>query len=240
MKIKAARSGGGSAFRRYRNLYYGDSGLGHVLHAELLVTVLGPMPGPAGLLLRGALYPRLFGAAGGKLLIGRNVTFRHFRKIRFGDNVIVDDNAVIDAKGATNTGISIGDNVFVGRNTIVYCKNGDIELGNGVSLSANCTVYSNNLLRIGDGTVVGAYSYLLSGGEYDMTDAQTPFSEQDGMRSDGPLTIGRNCWLGARVTVLDAACIGEHCVIGAGAVVTRPVPANRVAAGVPAREMRSL
>jgi len=93
---------------------------------------------------------------------------------------------------------------------------------------------------IGAGTVVGAYSYLLSGGEYDMADAQTPFCEQDGMHSKGPLTIGRNCWLGARVTVLDAACIGEHCVIGAGAVVTRPVAANRVAVGVPARETRSL
>ena len=87
--------------------------------------------------------------------------------------------------------------------------------------------------------MIGAYTYLLSGGEYDITDA-TPFADQSGMKTKGPLTIGANGWLGARVTVLDAASIGDHCVIGAGAVVNKPIPANSLAVGVPARVIKSV
>ena len=190
--------------------------------------------------LRSKLYRSLFAAAGRKVLIGRNVTFRHFKKIRLGDNVIIDDNAMIDAKGEGNAGILFGHNVFIGRGTIVYCKNGDIQLDDGVNISSSCTLFSSNHLTIGTGTVIGAYSYLLSGGEYDYADRDTAFSDQSGMQTKGPLTIGANCWLGARVTVLDAADIGEHCVIGAGAVVNRPLPADTLAAGVPARKIKSI
>jgi len=239
MKVKTLRdNAGGSQFRHYRDLCYGDTSVGHVLRAELLTAIFGSMPGAVGIFLRGKLYRGLFATAGNKILIGRNVTFRHFRKIRLGNNVIIDDNAVIDAKGTANRGITIGDNVFVGRGTIVYCKNGDICLEENVSLS-NCTVFSSNSLRIGRGTVIGAYSYLLSGGEYDYT-LDMPFADQNGMGTEGELVIGNNCWLGARVTVLDASCIGDHCVIGAGAVVTTSIASNSLAVGIPARKIKSI
>ena len=54
---------------------------------------------------------------------------RHPHKIHIGSNVVIDDNCLLDAKGETNRGIRIGDGVFIGRNTILSCKNGDIELG---------------------------------------------------------------------------------------------------------------
>ena len=54
------------------------------------------------------------------------------------------------------------------------------------------------------------------------------------------MRIGRNCWLGAHVTVTDRGEIGEHCVVGAGAVVTRALPPHSVAVGVPARVVRTL
>ena len=60
------------------------------------------------------------------------------------------------------------------------------------------------------------------------------------MKTKGELVIGNNCWLGARVTVIDAACIGDHCVIGAGSVVTRPIPSNSLAFGVPASVKKSI
>ena len=97
----------------------------------------------------------------------------------------------------------------------------------------------SNQLTIGPGTVIGAYSYLLSGGEYDYRDP-TPFAEQSGMKTRGPLAVGANCWLGTRVTVLDAASIGEHCVVGAGAVVNKPIAAHHLAAGVPAKAIKSI
>jgi len=66
------------------------------------------------------------------------------------------------------------------------------------------------------------------------------FCDQSGMKTKGELVVGENCWLGARVTVLDGASIGNHCVIGAGAVVTRPIPPDTLALGVPARIVKSL
>jgi acetyltransferase-like isoleucine patch superfamily enzyme len=109
-----------------------------------------------------------------------------------------------------------------------------------VNISSNCQVFSSNRLTLGRQTVIGAFTYILSGGEYDYTNRDLTFAEQSGMETKGPLTIGPNCWLSAGVTVLDAACIGEHCVIGAGAVVTKPVPANSIAVGVPAKVIKSL
>ncbi len=241
MKVRAAlQSGPKAGFRKYIGLFYGKVSPWFAIKAELLTGLLGAMPGAAGIFLRRACYRKLLGAAGPQVLIGRNVVFRHPKKIRLGNNVVIDDNCVLDAKGDDNEGITLGDNVFLGRNTIVYCKNGDIRLEKGVNISSNCTIFSGNKVTIGEGVMIGAYTYMLSGGEYDFNDTQTPFAEQAGMKTKGELTIGRNCWLGARVTVLDAACIGEHCVIGAGAVVTKPVPADTLALGVPAKVVRQL
>jgi acetyltransferase-like isoleucine patch superfamily enzyme len=231
---------GEAGFRKYRDLCYGDLPLGRVLWAELVQTLFSGLGGAAGLAARKLLYPSLLGQCGRGVIFGRNVTLRHPHKIRIGDGTILDDLSVIDAKGTTNSGIRLGDGVYVGRHTIVYCKNGDIELGDHVNLSANCVVFSSNRLTIGRGTVVGAFTYVLSGGEYDYRDTVHPFHEQSGMGSAGPLSIGANCWLGARVTVLDAASIADHCVIGAGAVVTRPVAADSLALGIPARVVRSI
>lgn len=55
-----------------------------------------------------------------------------------------------------------------------------------------------------------------------------------------PVTIGDDCWFGANVVVCPGVTIGENCVIGAGSVVTKSIPANSFAAGVPARVIRTI
>ena len=49
------------------------------------------------------------------------------------------------------------------------------------------------------------------------------------------IKIGKNCWIGAKVTVLDGVEIGDNCVVAAGAVITKNMPANAVIGGVPAK-----
>ncbi len=237
-KVKSIR--GGSAFRKFRDITYGPASLGHVILAELIVTLTSPIPGALGLVLRKKLYPFLFKQVGRGVIFGRNLTVRHGTKIVIGDNVIIDDNAVLDAKGDRNRGITIGSDVYIGRNTIVYCKNGDMTIGDRVSLSSNCQVFSSNNLTIEPDCVIGAFTYILSGGEYDYNDREIPFSLQSGMETKGPLTIGSNTWIAAHVTVTDAANIGAHCVIGAGAVVIHPIPADSIAVGMPARAVKSI
>lgn len=55
-----------------------------------------------------------------------------------------------------------------------------------------------------------------------------------------PVHIGHDCWFGASVTVCPGVTIGDNCVIGAGSVVTRDIPANSFAAGVPCRIIREI
>jgi acetyltransferase-like isoleucine patch superfamily enzyme len=240
MKVNSVvKEAGKSAFAKYREVYYGTAPLLEVIHVEAAILIANSVPGALGLWLRSKLYRTVFASCGSGVVFGRHLTLRHPHKIRLGRNVIIDDNVVLDAKGEDNHGITIGDNVYIGRNTIVYCKNGDIALEKGVNLSSNCQMFSAHNLTVGAGTVVGAFSYFLSGGEYDMA-SPVPFAEQGIHPAKGDLTIGRNCWIGAHVTIVDGASVGEHCVVGAGAVVTQPLPADSVAVGVPAKVIRSL
>jgi acetyltransferase-like isoleucine patch superfamily enzyme len=238
-KLKTVLGGGGSAARKYFEVTYGPMPRGKAVLLEILQLLLCNVPGALGLFLRSKLYRPFFGACGRKVAIGRGVTLRHPSKIFLGEGVVIDDRATLDAKGSSNRGITLGDGVFVGRNSTVYCKNGDVSLAANVSLSANVIVFSSNDLAIGEGTMVGSFSYLLSGGEYDSR-SPVPFCRQSGMETKGPLRVGANCWLGAHVTVLDAASIGDGAVVGAGAVVVSPIPARSLALGVPAKVRRTL
>ena len=65
------------------------------------------------------------------------------------------------------------------------------------------------------------------------------------MRAEGteiskPVTVGNNVWIGVGATVLAGVTIGDNSVIGAGSVVTKDIPANVVAAGVPCRVLREI
>ena len=239
-KLHGALDGGGSAARKYLALTYGPVPLWKALLQEFATLLVGGIPGALGLALRGVLYRPFFASCGRKVAIGRHVTFRHACKIHLGDGVVLDDNCVVDAKGDGNDGIRLDAGVYVGRNTIVYCKGGSIHCGERSSFSANCILFASNRLDVGAGTTVGSFSYFLSGGEYDPA-SPLPFREQDGMRTRGPLSIGPDCWFGAHVTVLDAAqSVGERCTVGAGSVVTKPLPARCIAFGVPAHVVRTL
>lgn len=229
-------SGGGG---KYRAFAWGDAPLHRALWAELVTALVGSLPGALGLFLRRRLYPTILGGCGGGVVFGRGVVLRHPHKIRLGQRVVVDDNVVLDAKGETNRGITIGPGAFIGRNTILSCKNGDIELGEGVNVSTNCQLTSARRLQIGAFTVIGSFCYFVSGGQYDY-ESPVPFSQQEGSFDMHELLIGPNCWFGAHVTVTDKARVGEHCVFGAGSVVLGEIPADSVAVGAPARVVRQL
>ncbi|MBR6023190.1 MAG: hypothetical protein IK066_12320, partial [Kiritimatiellae bacterium] len=232
IKVKEVTSGG--AVAAYRAVMYGDMPAWKAVWAEILTSCIGWLPGALGLFLRMKLYPTLFRRCGRKVVFGRNILLRHPHKIELGDGVVLDDGCTVDAKGGSNRGIRLGDKVYVGRGTTLYCKNGDIDVGDRTSFSANCIAFSSNRLTIGPDTVVASFSYILSGGEYDLADP-TPFALQKGTCTKGPLEIGASCWIGAGAKVLDGASVGDRSVVAAGAVVCRPVPPDSVALGVPAR-----
>ena len=119
---------GRSKFRKYTDLVVGSGGFWAVLRYELIVTCCSALPGALGLFLRSKLYPMLLARSGRNVTFGVNVVLRHPRKIAIGNDVVIDDGCCLDAKGTDNQGITIGNGVFVGRNAILSCKNGDIVI----------------------------------------------------------------------------------------------------------------
>ncbi len=224
-------------WQQYAALTLGKTDGLSLLKYELVMLFCNGLPGALGLYLRSKLYPRLLGAVGSNVVFGRGVTLRHPHKICIGSNVIIDDHCVLDAKGGENSSITLGDGVFIGRNSIIYCKDGKIEIQDRANISANCQLYSGKKLVVGKGTLIAAFSYLMSGGSYDYR-SQVPLAEQNGY-AKGPTLIGSNCWLGAKSVVLDGVSIGDNTVIGAGAVVTKDIAADAIALGTPAKVVDS-
>lgn len=229
--ITAARSPAAA----YRALQYGNMPLRKAILAEILFFLFGAMPGAPGLWFRKKFYPPLFRSCGRGVIFGRNLIIRHPHKISLGDGVILDEGSTLDAKGTTNHGITLGQRVYIGRLSTVYTKNGDISIGDNVSLSALSILFSSNQLVLKKNTVIASYVYILSGGEYNPNDP-TPFTFQPGTQTRGPLVIGEDCWICTGAKILDATrSIGDRSIIGAGAVVARPVPPHTTVLGVPAR-----
>ena len=221
-----------SAREKYAALVVGQPGWGALIWHEFVTLASQNIPGALGLALRKALYPSLLGRCGRNVVFGQNVVLRHPHKIHIGDNVVIDDNCLLDAKGDTNRGIAIGSGVFIGRNTILSCKNGDIDVEDGANIGFNCELFSASRVRIGRDTLLAAYCYVI-GGDHDFSDPARAVLEQ-GRRSQG-VDVGEGAWLGAGAKVLDGVTIGNRAVIGAAAVVREPVPDGAIAVGIPAR-----
>ncbi|HEY7289032.1 MAG TPA: acyltransferase [Vicinamibacterales bacterium] len=227
---------GKSSREKYAELVVGRPGLGALIQYEAVLMLSQARAGALGLALRKALYPLLLGSCGRNVVFGQNVVLRHPHKIHIGSDVVVDDNCLLDAKGTSNQGIRIGSGVFIGRNTILSCKNGDIELADGANLGFNCEVFSASRVTIGRNALLAAYAYVI-GGDHDFSDPSLSVLDQP--RTSTGVVLGDGVWLGAGAKVLDGVQLGDHAVIGAGAVVREAVPAGAIAVGIPARVVGS-
>jgi acetyltransferase-like isoleucine patch superfamily enzyme len=220
---------------KYRDLVIGRPGWGPLLAHELVTLVSGWVPGALGLFLRAKLYPRILRRVGRNVVFGVNVTLRHPHKIQIGDNVVIDDQCCLDAKGTDNQGITIGDGVFIGRNTILSCKNGDIVVDDRANLGFNCEIFSASRVRVGKSVLMAAYTYLVGGDHlYDRVDI--PVLEQG--RTARGIEVDDNVWLGAHVVVTDGSRVGRDAIVGAGAVVVGEIPEFAIATGLPAKVVR--
>ena len=224
-----------SKAQRYAELVIGRPGFWALLRYELVTLACWGVPGALGLVLRSKLYPWLLGSCGRGVAFGTGVVLRHPHKIHIADNVVIDDQCCLDAKGSDNRGILIGDGVFVGRNTILSCKNGDIIIEDHANLGFNCEIFSASRVRVGKSILMAAYTYLVGGDHlYDRVDI--PVLEQG--RTARGIDVGDGVWLGTHVVVTDGSTIGRDAIIGAGAVVVGEIPEFAIATGIPAKVQR--
>jgi acetyltransferase-like isoleucine patch superfamily enzyme len=226
-----------SLFSKYALLFVGEKSFFGLLKYELITGLFSWIPGGMGLVLRKLFYRFLFREVGRGVVFGRNINVRHTRKIRIGDNSFIDDNAVLDAKGEKNDGIRIGGDVYIGRNSILSCKEGSIVLDDFCNISANCSLLSETEIRLGKYCFLAGHCYLVAGGNhrFDRTDIPIMFQPS---YSKGGIQIADDVWLAAGTVVLDGVSVGRGSVVGAGSVVTGSLPEFSVAFGTPAHRVR--
>jgi acetyltransferase-like isoleucine patch superfamily enzyme len=220
---------------RYADLFVGRPGWWALLKYELVIMLSANVPGALGLLLRAKLFPLLLGSVGRNVSFGQHVVLRHPHKIHIADNVVVDDGCCLDAKGVDNEGIRLGTGVFLGRNTILSCKNGSIVIDDEANIGFNTEIFSASTVRVGKKVLIAAYTYLVGGDHlYDRVDV--PVLDQG--RTAAGIDVGDHVWLGAHVVVTDGSRIGRYAIFGAGAVVVGEIPEFAIAVGTPARVVR--
>jgi acetyltransferase-like isoleucine patch superfamily enzyme len=216
----------------YRQLTYPTGSLLKFFLFELATMILLPMPGGLGLLLRRKLLKRFFGSMGRNVIIGRNCVFRHPHKIFIGDSVAIDDNCLLDARGAGDNELRICDGVILSRGVQVKTKGGGVYIGRHVSIGDDTKICSHAGLWIGDGAAI-AGECIISGGTFSMTEFNVP-AHQRISTTAGPLRIGAGTWIANGAMVLDGVEIGENSILSAGSVATRSLPDRCLAHGNPA------
>jgi acetyltransferase-like isoleucine patch superfamily enzyme len=224
-----------SKFEKYQTLIIGKKGLMPFIKYEILTSLLGNCTGALGITLRKFLYPTILGSSGNNVFLSSGITLRHPHKIRLGNNVVIDDGCLIDAKGSENRGITIGDNALISRYTILSCKNGDIEIGESANIGVFCNISSNGSLKIGKKVLIGPHCSVFAT-EHSFERTDIPIQDQ-GWTSKG-IKIEDNVWIGAGVVILDGVTIGRDSIVGAGAVVSEDIPEFSIAVGIPAKVVK--
>jgi acetyltransferase-like isoleucine patch superfamily enzyme len=114
----------------------------------------------------------------------------------------------------------------------------NISLGSDVFLAPRCFIAVPNVeFSVGDDTMIGP-DFCAMGGDHRFDVPGTLYRDTRALGVNQPIAIGCNVWIGARVTVLKGVRVGDGAIIGAGSVVTRDVPSQAIAAGVPAAVVR--
>uniref|UniRef100_UPI002682E846 DapH/DapD/GlmU-related protein n=1 Tax=Enterocloster aldenensis TaxID=358742 RepID=UPI002682E846 len=109
----------------------------------------------------------------------------------------------------------------------------NMVIGNHVFINSGCKFQDQGGIRIGDGSLIGHNVVLAT-----LNHGIEPEHRHDLFFA--PIHIGKNVWIGANATVLASVTIGDNAIIAAGAVVTKNVPENVVAGGVPAKIIRRI
>jgi acetyltransferase-like isoleucine patch superfamily enzyme len=143
---------------------------------------------------------------------GVNINVTDGGRLAFGMGCSLERNATMIAKFGL---IAVGDGCHIGIGSVIVARE-SIQIGKNVLMAEYVTIRDQN--HVFDGAGITSESGF----------------------STAPIVIGNNVWLGAKVTVTKGVSIGDNAVVGANSVVTRDIPCNCVAVGVPAQVIRNL
>ncbi len=110
-----------------------------------------------------------------------------------------------------------------------------VHFGKAVYANFGLTLVDDTHIYVGDYTLFGPHVTVATAGHPIL-----PRLREESYQYNAPVTIGRNCWIGAGSVIVPGVTIGDNVVIGAGSVVTRDIPSGVVAVGNPCRVMREI
>jgi acetyltransferase-like isoleucine patch superfamily enzyme len=125
---------------------------------------------------------------------------------------------------------------WIGHGCKIRVHEGEVRVGAKTVLGQDCTISAYQRISIGRECVI-ADRVMLIDFDHGVVDVERPVRLQGIYKRD--VDVGHNCWVGYGVCILRGVTVGDNCVLGTSAVVTRDVPDNAIAAGVPARVIRT-
>jgi acetyltransferase-like isoleucine patch superfamily enzyme len=124
---------------------------------------------------------------------------------------------------------------WIGHGTKIRVHEGEASIGAKTVLGQECTISAFQHVSIGRECIV-ADRVMLIDFDHGVVEHERPVREQGIYKRD--VRVGHNVWIGYGVAILRGTTVGDNCVLGTSTIVTKDVPANAIAAGVPVRVLR--
>jgi acetyltransferase-like isoleucine patch superfamily enzyme len=171
--------------------------------------------------------------------LGKGVKLSSKKQIVSGRSLVIGDYTYLDGLG--DTGIRFGNACSVGRFSNLSVSGSFSDIGKGIEIGDNVGIgdYAHiggaGGVHIGKDTIIGSF-FSVHPENHNISDLDTLIRLQ-GVNRKG-ISVGENCWIGAKVTLLDGSVVGKGCVIAAGSVVRGSFPDNVIIGGVPAKILK--
>lgn len=174
------------------------------------------------------------------MILGKGVSFFNISKIKWGKNLRLGNHVYIS--GLSKNGVEFGNNVSIGAFSRVVVSTSLNNIGNKIIIGNNVSIGEFSYLGGAGGLEIGneciIEQYLSCHPEsHNYGDLETEIRQQ-GVSRKG-IKIGKNCWIGSKVTLQDGVTIGNGSIIAAGSVVTKSFSENSIIGGVPAKLIKS-
>ena len=226
-----------SNLKLYQDRFVDSNNISDLLKYELAISFGSRIPGGVGIVLRKYLSRMVIGKIGRGTLIGYGFSVKSPKSVSIGNDTLIDDSCLFNAKTTSTKGLKIGDNCVIGSRTFITTGyNGHVIIQNNVHVNGPDTqILGMGGISIGENVRIGARVSFVS--------ANHVFKEKDILIKDQGMTekgiiIEEDVWFGTGVIVLDGVTIHKGAVVGAGAVVTKDIPEYAIAVGIPAKVIK--